>query len=97
MPLACVGSFFSIMASSSTVPQISEMAELRAQGLGVPILFPIGLAGFASVSASQLSIRFGLQESSIFVEREIIDPATSLLLMTLQEISSVVDGSPKSH
>jgi hypothetical protein len=67
------------MASSSTVPQVSEMAELRAQGLGVPILFPIGPAGFASVSAIQLSIRFGLQESTIFVEREIIDPATSLL------------------
>ena len=27
------------MASSSTVPALSEMAELRAHGLGIPILF----------------------------------------------------------
>lgn len=42
---------------------------------------------------SQLSIKFGLFESMVFVERGIIDPAISLASMTLQEISSVVNGS----
>jgi hypothetical protein len=70
------------MASCSTVPSVSDMVELRAHGLGVPILFPVAAEGFATVSVLHLSIRFSLQESIIWVEREIYDSATSLLSMT---------------
>jgi hypothetical protein len=73
------------MASSSFVPSVSDMAELRANGLGVPILFPIHTSGFARVSSLQLSIRFSLLDSSVWVEREIHDPLTSLLSSTMRE------------
>ena len=61
------------MASSSSVSSLLEMAELRANGFGVPILFPIDVDGFAHVYSLHLSIRFSLQVGSIWVEREIYD------------------------
>jgi hypothetical protein len=80
-----VYSVFNYMASSSFVPSVSNMAELRANGFGVPILFPIDTSGFARVSSLQLSIRFSLFDSSVWVEREIHDPLTSLLSSTMRE------------
>ena len=73
------------MASSSFVPSVSDVAELRANGFGVPILFPIDTSGFARVSSLQFSIRFSLLDSSVWVEREIHDPLTSLLSSTMRE------------
>ena len=73
------------MASSSTVPSMSEIVELRANGLGILILFPVDVNGFASVSSLHLSIRFSLQDCTIWVEREIYDTATSLLSLTMRE------------
>ena len=59
------------MASSSTVPSVLKMVELRANGLGIPIIFPVDASGFASVSSLHLGIRFSLQDSTMWVEREI--------------------------
>ena len=80
------------MASSSTVPALSEMAELHAHGLGIPILFPVSEAGFACVSVVYLSIRFSFKESSILIEREIYDPVTLLVTITIPESSKIAEN-----
>ena len=48
------------MASTSAMPSLSEMAEICSNGLEVPILFPIGEDGLATVTALYISISFGL-------------------------------------
>jgi len=75
--------FSAFMASTS-------MAELHSHG--VPILFPIDAHGIASVSDSHLSIRFSLKASTIWVEREIFDPDTGLVVQTLHETSKLTDN-----
>jgi hypothetical protein len=54
------------MASSSTVPSVSKMVELHANGLEIPILFPIDANGFASVSSLHFSIRFSMQDMVVY-------------------------------
>ena len=61
------------MASSSTIPYITDMAELRANGLGVPLLFPVDAQGFATISSLRLNIRFELQDTSVWIESEVHD------------------------
>ena len=73
------------MASSSSVFFVLDMAELRANGFGVPIFFPIVANGFPHVSSLHLSIRFSLQDGSIWAEREVYDPLTSLLSSTMRK------------
>ena len=80
------------MASSSSVPSVLDMAELRANGLGVPILFPIDDDGFARVSSFHLCIRILLHDASIWVKRKIYDPLTSLLSSTMREDPIVADN-----
>jgi hypothetical protein len=80
------------MASSSTLPSVAHMVELRANGIGIPIVFPIDANGFASVSSLHLSIRFSLQDSTIWVEREIYDSASLLLSLTMRENPRVADN-----
>ena len=80
------------MASSSTIPALSEMAELHAHGLGIPILFPISEARFAYISAVYLIIRFSFKESSILIEREIYDLVTLLVTVTILESSKVAEN-----
>jgi hypothetical protein len=80
------------MASTSIFPPVSEMAELRSNGIGVPILFPIDPTGIIVVSCLHLSIRFSLQAGTIWVEREIFHPDTGLLVHTFHETSKVTDN-----
>ena len=68
------------------------MAELRANGFGVPIFFLIDADGFAHVSSLHLRVRFSLQVGSIWVEREIYDPLTSLLSLTMRENPILADN-----
>ena len=75
------------MASTSAIPSLSEMTEIRSNGLEVPILFPIGEDGLATVTALHISIRFGLQNTSLWVEYEVYDPHTSALSHTVPEVS----------
>ena len=44
------------MASTSILPPVSEMAELRSHGIGVPIIFPIGAQGIVVVSELHLAL-----------------------------------------
>ena len=83
------------MASSSTVPSVLDMVELHANGLGIPILFPVDANGFASVSSLHLSIKFLSQNSTIWVKSEIYYTATSLLSLIMRENPRLADnGSP---
>ena len=88
-----VYSFFIYMVSSSFVPSVSDMAELRANGFGVPIFFPIDTKRFARVSSLHLSIKFSLHDASIWVERKIYDPFTSLLSSTMHENPILTDNN----
>ena len=56
------------MASISAVPNVSNMAKLPFNGLWVPILFPVDVDGHAIVSSFHLSIRFGLLDTSLWIE-----------------------------
>ena len=73
------------MASTLTLPSLSKLTEIRSNGLGVPILFPIGEDGLATVTAFHISIRFCLQETSMWIEREVYNPLTLALSYTTPE------------
>ena len=75
------------MASTSAMLLLSKMAEIRSNGLGVPILFPVGEDSLATVTVLHISIRFGLQDTSLWVEREVYDPHTSAFSHTVPEAS----------
>ena len=79
------------MVSSSTIPYVADMAELRANGLGVPLLFPVDAQGFATISSLHLSIRFKLQNTSVWIEGEVCDPVTLLVTHTIPEVPSIVN------
>jgi len=68
------------------------MAELRSHGIGVPLLFPIDAQGIVVVSELHLSLRFSFKPSTIWVEREIFQPDTGLLIHTFHETSKVSDN-----
>ncbi len=68
------------------------MAELRSHGIAVPILFPIDAHGIDVVSNIHLNIRFSLPANTIWVEREIFDPDTKLLVHIFHETSEVTDN-----
>ena len=70
------------MASISILLDLVGMAELCANGLGMSILIPLDVESFASVSSLCLSIRFGLQDASIWVEHEVYDPITLVISHT---------------
>ena len=75
------------MASTSAMPSLSEMAEIRSNGLGVPILFRVCEDGLATIIALHISIRFGLQDTSLWIEREVYDLHTSTLSHTVPKAS----------
>ena len=66
---------------------MSEMAELRANGFGVPIYFPVYANVFAHVSSFHFSIKYSLQDGSIWIKREIYNSLTSMLSLTMYENS----------
>ena len=73
----------------------TAMAELRSHDIGVPILFPIDALGIVIVSELHLSIRFLLKSSTIWVECEIFNPDTWLIVQTLHETSKLTDNGNK--
>ena len=87
-------SSFPYISPLSSVFFLLEMAELRANGFGVPNLFPIDANGFAHVYSFHLSIKLCLHDGSIWVERKIVDPLTSMLSLTVHENSMFADNGP---
>ena len=74
------------------IPPVSDMAELRSHGIGVPIIFSIHAQGIVVVSELHLSIRFSFKAYTIWVERDIFDPDTKLFVHTFHETSKVTDN-----
>ena len=79
------------MASTSAIPYVVDMIELRANGLGVPLLFPVDAQGFATISSLRLSIRFELQNTFVWIKSEVCDPVTLLVTHTIPEVPSISD------
>ena len=79
------------MASSSILPPVSEMAEIRLNGIGVPILFPLDAQGIAVVSELHLCLRFSLQPDTVWLDREIFDD-TGLLVHSFHVPSKLTDN-----
>ena len=79
------------MALSSAILYMVDMVELHANGLGIPLLFPIDGEGFATISSLHLNIRFKLQDTSVWIEHEICDPITLLVTHTILEMHSISD------
>ena len=75
------------MASTSFVPDLVNMVEIRAHGLGIPLLLSIDDFGLAIVSSICLSIRFKLLASSIWIERELLDSVTLEISHTITKLS----------
>ena len=71
-----------------------KMAKICSNGLGVPILFPVGKDGLTTIMALHISIRFGLQDTSVWVEREVYDRLTLTFLHTMPKASKLFnDGT----
>ena len=87
-----LSSLYIQMVFLSSVSFVTDMAELRANGFRVPIIFPINAEGFARVSSFHFCIRFLLHDASIWVEREIYYSLTSLLSSTMRENLIVADN-----
>ena len=82
------------MASTSFVPDLVNMVEIRAHGLRILLLLPVDNFGLAVVSSFCLSIRFKLLASSIWIEFELVDPVTLQISHTITELSThSEDGS----
>ena len=82
------------MASSSCLPLLSNVVSVCGQDVGIYTHFPVDESGFATISAFELSMRFSLQECSLFLDREIFDPITSLVSARLRESCKVsTDGT----
>ena len=79
------------MASSSTIPYVADMAELRANGLGVPLLFLVDAQGFATILSLRLSFRFELQDTSVWIEHEVYDLVNLLVTHIIPEVPSIAD------
>ena len=83
-----------VMASTSFVPNLVHIVEIRAYGLGIPLLLPVDDFGLATVSSIRLSIRFKFRASSIWIERELLHPVTLKISHTITEVSThSEDGS----
>ena len=82
------------MASGSIGPFCSSFAIVRADGDGVPISFPLGTDGLASVSAVRLGLRFQLNIASLHIDEEVFDSVTGDVTHTIGQIP-ICNGDDK--
>jgi len=59
------------------------MASIRADAQSVPVTFPVGPDGFAMVTSTILSLRFQFCEDAMYVEEEIFEPKSGVVLETI--------------
>ena len=81
-----------VMASTSFVPNLVNMVEICVHGFGIPLLLPVDDFDVAVVSSICLSIRIKLLASSIWIEREILDPVTLEISHIISELSIHLDN-----
>jgi hypothetical protein len=71
------------IASESIGPFCTSFATIRADGDGVPISFPLGCDGLASVSAVRLGLRFQLKIASLYIDEEVLIQYLVMFLILL--------------
>jgi len=59
------------------------MALIRADLHSVPVTFPLGDDGHAIVTSTMLSLRFQFREEALYVEEEVFDSESGILLHTI--------------
>jgi hypothetical protein len=74
------------MASEILGPFCTSFATIRSDGDGVPISFPLGSDGLASVSAVCLGLRFQLNIASLYIEEEVFDSVSGDVTHTIGQI-----------
>jgi hypothetical protein len=74
------------MASESIGPFCTSFAMIRADGDGVPISFPVGTDGLASVSAVRLGLWFQLNIASLHIDEEVFDSVFGNVTHTIGQI-----------
>ena len=82
------------MASQSIGLFCTSFAIVRADGDGVPISFPLGTDGLASVSIIHLDIRFQLNIASLPIDKEVFDSVSGNVTHTIGQIP-VCNGDGK--
>jgi hypothetical protein len=74
------------MVSESIGPFCTSFATIRADGNGVPISFPLGSDGLASVLAVRLGLRFQLNIASLHIDEEVFDSVSGDVSHTIGQI-----------
>jgi hypothetical protein len=83
------------MASESIGLFCMSFATIRADGDGVPISFPLGTDGLASVSAIRLGLWFQLNIASLHIDEEVFDSVSGDVTHTIGQIP-VCNGDGKN-
>lgn len=68
------------------------MAFIRADSHSVPVTFPLGANGYAIVSSTTLSLRFQFREDALYVEEEVFDNDSGILLHAIGQLHSTNDA-----
>jgi hypothetical protein len=74
------------MASQNIGPFCTSFATIRTDGDGVPISFPLGSDGLASVSTVRLEIQFQLNIASLYFDEEVFDSVSGDVTHTIGQI-----------
>jgi hypothetical protein len=71
------------MAALSVDDAHPSYVEIRVDGEGVPITFPVGSDGLALVTALWLSLRFQLNAMSLHMNEDVYDTKSGDLIHTI--------------
>jgi hypothetical protein len=82
------------MASVNIASFCTSFATIRADGDGIPISFPLGSDGLASVLAVRLSLWFQLNIASLHIDEEVFDSVSGDVTHTIGQIP-VCNGDGK--
>jgi hypothetical protein len=74
------------MASVIIAPFSTSFAIIRVDGDGVPISFPLGSDGLASVSVVCLGLWFQLNIASLHIDKEVVDSISGDVTHTIGQI-----------
>jgi hypothetical protein len=74
------------MASESIGPFCTSFATIWADGDGVPISFPLGSDGLASISVVRLGLRFQLNIASLHIDKELFDSVSGDVTYSIGQI-----------
>ena len=81
------------MASPNPCETHPILAVIYLDGVGVPILFPLGSDGVAHVISLRLSLRFQLSEDFTFIDEKVYDANSGDLIHTIGQSLVCEEGS----